>query len=55
MAVADDFPLTEFDKKAMTLLGDKAVVKSLATGAALARLPRNIFEYLVTKFVNSDS
>lgn len=55
MAVADDFPLTELDKKAMTLLGDKAVVKSLASGSALARLPRYVSEYLIAKFVKPET
>lgn len=51
MAGADDHPLTELDRKAQTLLGDKAVLKSLAAGAGLTRLPRYVSEYMVAKFV----
>jgi ATP-dependent Lon protease len=55
MAVTDDHPLTELDKKAVASLGDKAVVKSLAAGASLQRLPRYVSEYMIAKFVKPDS
>ena len=51
MTDADDHPLTELDQKAQGLLGDKAVIKSLAAGAALTRLPRYVSEYMIAKFV----
>ena len=51
MTDADDHPLTELDRKAQGLLGDKAVIKSLAAGAALTRLPRYVSEYMIAKFV----
>ena len=49
--VADDHPLTELDRKSRELLGDKAVIKSLAAGSALTRLPRYVSEYMIAKFV----
>lgn len=49
--IADDHPLTELDRKSRELLGDKAVIKSLAAGAALTRLPRYVSEYMIAKFV----
>lgn len=55
MAVLDDHPLTELDKKASSILGDKAVVKSLAAGAALQRLPKYVSEYMIAKFVKPES
>jgi ATP-dependent Lon protease len=55
MAGADDHPLTELDRKAQTALGDRAVVKSLAAGAGLTRLPRYVSEYMVAKFVKPET
>ena len=51
MSLFDDFPLTELDKKARAILGDKVVIKSLAEQAALRRLPRYVSEYLIAKYV----
>lgn len=55
MALFDEHPLTELDKKAHALLGDKVVVKSLAAQAALQRLPRYVSEYLIAKYVKPDT
>jgi len=55
MALFDDHPLTELDKKAHALLGEKVVVKSLAGTAALQRLPRYVSEYLIAKYVKPES
>ena len=55
MPLFDEHPLTELDKKAHALLGDKVVVKSLAAGASLSRLPRYVSEYLIAKFVKPDT
>ena len=54
MALFDDHPLTEFDRKAHSVLGDKVVVKSLAQEAALQRLPRYVSEYLIAKYVKAE-
>ncbi|QEL15532.1 BREX system Lon protease-like protein BrxL [Limnoglobus roseus] len=51
----DDHPLTELDKKAHALLGDKVVVKSLAASSAFHRLPRYVSEYLIAKYVKPDT
>ncbi|MFO0936179.1 MAG: BREX system Lon protease-like protein BrxL [Gemmataceae bacterium] len=51
MSGAVDHPLNELDQKAQGLLGDKAVIKSLAAGAALTRLPRYVSEYMIAKYV----
>lgn len=55
MALFDEHPLTEADKKAHAALGDKVVVKSLAQQAALQRLPRYVSEYLIAKYVKPDT
>ena len=55
MPLFDDHPLTELDKKAHALLGDKVVVKSLAAANALSRLPRYVSEYLIAKYVKPDT
>ena len=55
MSVFDDHPLTELDKKARAILGEKVVVKSLASRAAFQRLPRYVSEYLIAKFVKPDT
>lgn len=55
MALYDDHPLTDFDRKALAELGDKAVLKSLAQQAAFHRLPRYVSEYLIAKYVKPES
>lgn len=55
MSVFDDHPLTALDKKAHAILGDKVVIKSLASQAALQRLPRYVSEYLIAKYVKPDT
>jgi ATP-dependent Lon protease len=55
MSVFDDHPLTALDKKAHAILGDKVVIKSLASQAALQRLPRYVSEYLIAKYVKPES
>jgi ATP-dependent Lon protease len=55
VALFDDHPLTELDRKAHAVLGDKVVVKSLAQQAALQRLPRYVSEYLIAKYVKPDT
>lgn len=55
MSLFDEHPLTELDQKAHTLLGDKAVIKSLAATASLQRLPRYVSEYMLAKFVKPDT
>ncbi|HEY1376625.1 MAG TPA: BREX system Lon protease-like protein BrxL, partial [Gemmataceae bacterium] len=55
MALFDDHPLTDLDRKAHAVLGDKVVVKSLAQQAALQRLPRYVSEYLIAKYVKPDT
>jgi ATP-dependent Lon protease len=55
VALFDDHPLTELDRKAHDVLGDKVVLKSLAQQAALQRLPRYVSEYLIAKYVKPDT
>ncbi len=55
MALFDEHPLAELDKKAHALMGDKVVVKSLASAAAFARLPRYVSEYLIAKYVKPET
>ena len=55
MALFDEHPLAELDKKAHALLGDKVVVKSLASSAAFNRLPRYVSEYLIAKYVKPET
>ncbi len=55
MALFDEHPLAELDKKAHAALGDKVVVKSLASSAAFNRLPRYVSEYLIAKFVKPET
>ncbi len=55
MALFDEHPLSELDKKAHALLGDKVVVKSLASSAAFTRLPRYVSEYLIAKYVKPET
>jgi ATP-dependent Lon protease len=51
----DEHPLTELDKKAHALLGDKVVIKALAQQAAFQGLPRYVSEYLIAKYVKPDT
>lgn len=55
MALFDEHPLAELDQKAHALLGDKVVIKSLASSAAFNRLPRYVSEYLIAKFVKPET
>ncbi len=55
MALFDEHPLTELDRKAHSVLGEKGVIKSLAASAALSRLPRYVSEYLIAKYVKPES
>src|SRR6476620_7350969 len=55
MSLFDDHPLTDLDRKPHALLGDKAVVKSLAQQAAFHRLPRYVSEYLIAKYVKPET
>ena len=55
MALFDEHPLSDLDKKAHELLGDKVVVKSLAQQAAFQGLPRYVSEYLIAKYVKPDT
>lgn len=55
MSLFNEHPLTELDKKAHARCGDKVVIKSLASSAALARLPRYVSEYLIAKYVKPDT
>ena len=51
MALYDEIPLTEFDHKTRSLLGEHVVVKSLAQQAVFQGLPRYVSEYLIAKYV----
>ncbi|HJZ89810.1 MAG TPA: BREX system Lon protease-like protein BrxL [Gemmataceae bacterium] len=55
MAIFNDHPLTDLDRKAHQLLGDKVVVKALAQQAAFQGLPRYVSEYLIAKYVKPDT
>lgn len=55
MALFDDHPLTDSDRKAHAVLGDHVVVKSLAQEAAFHRLPRYVSEYLIAKYVKPET
>ncbi|CAN5485199.1 hypothetical protein BH11PLA2_BH11PLA2_34170 [soil metagenome] len=55
MSLYDDHPLTALDTKAHTLLGEKSVIKSLASQASLQRLPRFVSEYMIAKFVKAET
>ena len=55
MPLFEDHPLSEFDKKAHLLLGDKVVIKALAQQAAFQGLPRYVSEYLIAKFVKPET
>ena len=55
MSLYDEHPLSEFDRKALDVCGERVVIKSLASNSALARLPRFVSEYLIAKYVKPDS
>lgn len=55
MAIFDEHPLNDLDRKAHDLLGDKVVIKSLAQQAAFQGLPRYVSEYLIAKYVKPDT
>jgi ATP-dependent Lon protease len=51
----DEHPLTDLDRKAHSLLGEKVVIKALSQQASLQRLPRYVSEYLIAKYVKPES
>jgi ATP-dependent Lon protease len=51
MSLFDEVPLTDLDKKAREVLGERVVVKSLAQQAVFQGLPRYVSEYLIAKYV----
>jgi ATP-dependent Lon protease len=55
LSLFDEHPLTDLDRKAHDLLGDKVVVKALAQQAAFQGLPRYVSEYLIAKYVKPDT
>lgn len=55
MALFDEHPLTELDRKAHDVLGDKVVIKSLAQTSSLQQLPRYVSEYLIAKYVKPET
>ena len=55
MALLDEHPLSDLDRKAHLLLGDKVVVKALAQQAAFQGLPRYVSEYLIAKYVKPET
>jgi ATP-dependent Lon protease len=55
VALFDEHPLTELDRRAHSLLGDKVVIKALAQQAAFQGLPRYVSEYLIAKYVKPDT
>lgn len=55
MALFDEHPLTDLDRKAHQLLGDKVVIKALASQGAFQGLPRYVSEYLIAKFVKAET
>ncbi|HVK13960.1 MAG TPA: BREX system Lon protease-like protein BrxL, partial [Gemmataceae bacterium] len=55
MALFDEHPLTDLDRKAHQLLGDKVVIKALAQQAAFQGLPRYVSEYLIAKYVKPET
>ena len=50
-----DFALSELDKKALQILGDKVVVKKLAQQTVFDKIPRYVSEYLLAKYVKIES
>ena len=55
MSLYDEHPLTEADRKAHEILGEKGVIKSLAQEAAFRQLPRYVSEYLLAKYVKPET
>jgi ATP-dependent Lon protease len=55
VALFDDFPLSELDRKARDVYGEHVVVKALAQRAGFHRLPRYVSEYLIAKYVRPGS
>lgn len=55
MALFDEHPLTDLDRKAHSVLGDKVVIKALAQQSAFQGLPRYVSEYLIAKYVKPDT
>jgi ATP-dependent Lon protease len=55
VSLYEDHPLTDLDRKAHEVLGDKVVVKALAQQAAFQGLPRFVSEYLIAKYVKPES
>ena len=55
MALFDEHPLSELDRKTHQILGDKVVIKALSQQAAFQGLPRYVSEYLIAKYVKPET
>jgi ATP-dependent Lon protease len=55
MALYDDVPLSELDRKARAVFGDSVVFKALVPQAGLQGLPRFVSEYMVAKYVRPET
>jgi ATP-dependent Lon protease len=55
VALYDEFPLSDLDRKAREVFGEHVVVKALAQRAGFHRLPRYVSEYLIAKYVKPES
>src|SRR6516165_6277023 len=55
MSLYEEVPLSELDRKARAVFGDKVVVKSLAQQAVFHGLPRYVAEYLIAKYVRPEA
>jgi ATP-dependent Lon protease len=56
VSLFDEHPLTEADRKAHDLLGEKGVIKDLVSREnAFRQLPRFVSEYLLAKYVKPDT
>jgi ATP-dependent Lon protease len=55
VSLFDEHPLTDLDRKAHDLLGDRVVIKALAQQTAFQGLPRYVSEYLIAKYVKPDT
>jgi ATP-dependent Lon protease len=55
LSLFDEHPLTDLDRKAHDLLGEKVVIKALAQQGAFQGLPRYVSEYLIAKYVKPDT
>jgi len=55
VSLFEEFPLSELDHKARQVFGEHVVFKALAQRAAFHRLPRYVSEYLIAKYVRTES